>query len=220
MSAVAAFRPRREAAILASIHLWALHRAPRLSALRPFDAGPGDVLVLEGEGLEGPDLRVHFGPRAAWAISLTNGSAVAIVPHDAAGPAVVTVTRQGLRSNGLAWGGPPGDGPAGVVRVDPPDGAVGVLADTPVVARLSHAVDRDSVTPETFMVQVHGAQTPGTLRCSPDGHLLVWSPTTTLDPGVPHDVRIRGLKDLRGREVAPHASSFTPCDLISPDLSP
>jgi hypothetical protein len=220
VSAVVPFRPRREAALLASIHVWALHHAPRLTAVRPFDAGPGDVVVLEGEGLEGADLRVHFGPRAAWAISLTNGTAVAIVPQDAAGPAFVTVTRQGLRSNGLAWGGPPGDGPAGVVRVDPPDGAVGVLADTPVVARLSHAVDPDSVTPASFQVWVHGTPAPGTLRRSPDGHLLVWSPSSALDPGVVHDVRIQGLKDLRGRQIAPHASSFTPCDLISPDLSP
>jgi hypothetical protein len=97
---------------------------------------------------------------------------------------------------------------------------MGVMADTPVVARLSHAVPPDSVTAETFDVQAQGTPVAGTLRCSPDGHLLIWCPASALDPGVTHDVRIHGLRDTRGRELAPHRSSFTPCDLISPDLSP
>jgi hypothetical protein len=220
MTAVLPFRPRPEAALLASIHLWALHHTPRLTGLLPGDAGPGDVVTLQGEGLEGPDLRVHFGAHSAWAISLSNGTAVAMVPQAAAGPAVVTVTRQGLRSNGLAWGGPPGDGPGGVVRVDPPDGAVGVLADTPVVARLSHSANPESITQGAFIVEAAGIAIPGTLRSSPDGFLLIWSPGSPLDPGVVHGVRIAGLRDQRGRELRPHQSSFTPCDLISPDLSP
>jgi hypothetical protein len=214
------FRARPEAALLASIHLWALRQAPRLAALRPHDAGPGDVVFLEGDGLDGADLRVHFGDHAAWAISLSNGSAVAVVPLAASGPAVVTVTRQGLRSNGLAWGGPPGDGPGAVVRVDPPDGAVGVLADSPVVARLSHPVHADRVAAGAFEVWSQGQAVPGTLRCSPAGHLLIWSPASALDPGQTHEVRIHGLQDVRGREVTPHVSTFTPCDLISPELSP
>ena len=209
---------RNERAILAAIHSWAVDRVPRLSRIRPSDAAPGDVVVLEGDGLGGHDVRAHFGPVETWAIPLSSRAAVAIVPAAASGPLPVTVTRQGLRSNTVGWDGPPGDRRAGVVRIDPNDGATGVFRDDPVVVVLSHPADAASVTEEAFQVADDEGGVAGILRVSPEARVLVWTPRAPLRAEAEHVVSIAGLRDLRGREMAPHKSRFRPCRFTARDV--
>lgn len=209
---------RGERALLAAIHCWAVQRVPRLARVRPADAAPGDVVVLEGEGLAGHDVRVHFGPVDTWAIALSPEAVVTVVPPAASGPLPVAVSRQGLRSNTVGWDGPPGDRPARVVRIDPGDGARGVFVDDPVVVTLSHPADVGSATAETFRVSDDCGDVPGDLRASPDARVLVWTGRRPLRGGIEHSVSIAGLRDLRGREMAAHASRFIPCRFSSRDV--
>jgi hypothetical protein len=209
---------RGERALLAAIHCWAVHRVPRLLRVRPVDAAPGDVVLLEGDGLDGHDVRVHFGPVETWAIPLSSHAVVAVVPAAASGPLPVAVSRQGLRSNTAGWDGPPGERPARVVRIDPADGQGGVFIDDPVVATLSHPADLASATPETFRVSDDTGDVSGDLRASPDARVLVWTARRPLRGGVEHAVTIAGLRDLRGREMARHASRFVPCRFSARDV--
>ena len=133
-------------------------------------------------------------------------------------PATAAVSRPGLRSNTVGWDGPPGDRPARVVRIDPADGARGVFLDDPVVATLSHPADVASATPETFRVADDAGDVPGDLRFSPDARVLVWTPRRLLRGGIEHAVTIAGLRDLRGREMASHASRFAPCPFRAQDV--
>jgi hypothetical protein len=111
------------------------------------------------------------------------------------------------------------EGPVWVMKVDPGDGATGVLRDTPVLARLSHPADAASVHTGTFRVEERGgAEVPGVVLLSPDGRLLIWTAVRLLAPGVEHLVTADGLKDHRGRHVAPHRSRFMPCALARDDL--
>ena len=197
-----------ERALLAAIHSWAVDRVPRLARLRPADAAPGDVVVIEGDGLDGHDVRAHFGPVETWAIPVSAHAAVAVVPFAAAGPLPVSVSRQGLRSNTVSWDGPRGDRRAQVLRIDPADGEMGVFRDDPVVATLSHPADLASLAPEVFRVADDEGDVPGIVRPSPDARVLVWTPARPLRPAA-HDLVIEGLRDLRGREMAPHRSRFT-----------
>jgi len=208
---------RGDRALLAAIHCWAVHRVPRLVRVRPADAAPGAVVLLEGEGLDGHDVRVHFGPVETWAIPLSSEAAVAVVPAAASGPLLIALSRQGLRSNTVGWDGPPGDRPARVLRIDPADGATGVFLDDPVVASLSHPADVASATAETFRVADVAGDVPGHLRFSPDARVLVWTPQRPLRPGLEHTVTIAGLLDLRGSEMASHASRFVPCRFTARD---
>jgi hypothetical protein len=111
-------------------------------------------------------------------------------------------------------------GPAFVIRVDPRDGATGVFRDAPVVACLSHAADASSVGPETFRVEERGgAAVPGRLALSPDRAVVFWTAGRLLTPGIEHVVTADGLRDARGRTVAPYSSRFVPCDLVLGDLA-
>lgn len=208
---------RGERAVLAAIHTWAVDRVPRLARLRPADAAPGEVVVIEGDGLDGHDVRAHFGPVETWAIPLSARAAVALVPAAASGPLPVAVSRQGLRSNTVSWDGPPGDGRARVVRIDPGDDAVGVFRDDPVVATLSHPADLASVTPSAFRVTDDAGAVAGVVHPSPDARVLVWTASEALGAGE-HTVVIEGLRDLRGREMAPHRSRFSACRFTSRDV--
>jgi hypothetical protein len=208
---------RGERAILAAIHSWAVDRVPRLARVRPCDAAPGDVVVLEGDGLGGHDVRAHFGPVETWTIALSPHAAVAVVPAAASGPLPVTVTRQGLRSNSVGWDGPPGDRRAGVVRIDPADGAAGVFRDDPVVAVLSHPADAASVTAAAFRVEDEAGAVDGILRLSPDARVVVWTPAAPLRADADHLVSIAGLRDLRGREMTTHRSRFRACRFTARD---
>jgi len=117
-------------------------------------------------------------------------------------------------------GVPPAARPPEVVRIEPPDGARGVLRDCPVVVRLSHPVDPATLQAESFCVATDGNSARGGLRSSPDGRLLVWTPEQPLTPDVPYRVLLSGLRDQRGRILPSFASCFTSCDLASTDLSP
>jgi hypothetical protein len=212
-------RPRGDAVLLAAIHSWSLAQAPRLRMMVPANAAPGEVVVLRGEGLDAHDLQVHFGDAVTWGMPLSSHSALAVVPADASGPAPLSVSRQGLRSNSLSWGGPPGDTPPRVLRIDPSEGAVGVFRDTPVVALLSHCADRHSLDAHVLVVTDESSRVPGRVILSPDGLVLVWQPDRLLKAGVPHEVQCAGLRDLRGREIASLYSRFVPCDLTWTDLA-
>jgi hypothetical protein len=208
---------RSERALLAAIHSWAIDRVPRLARVRPCDAAPGEVVVLEGDGLGGHDVRVQFGPVETWAVPLSPQALVTLVPPAASGPLPVSVTRQGLRSNSVGWDGPPGDRRAGVVRIDPGDGAAGVFRDDPVVALLSHPADAASLTAETFRVEHETGAVEGVLRLSPDARVIVWTAREALRADAEHLVSIAGLRDLRGREMAPHRSRFRACRFTARD---
>jgi hypothetical protein len=204
------------ALLLGAIHTWSVAHAPRLRRVVPAQAAEGDMVVLQGDRLDG-ELVAHFGHRTTWALSLSPTEALALVPAGAgAGP--MAVSRRGLRSNSLAFGGPSDDTPGQFVRVDPADGSSGVFRDTPVVARLSHPGDPTTLSDETFRVMDGSGTVPARLRFSPDRMVVIWQAERLLEPGVQHFVISTGLQDARGRPVLPHMSRFMPCALARKDL--
>jgi hypothetical protein len=113
----------------------------------------------------------------------------------------------------------PPEGPAWVTRIDPGDGATGVFRDARVLACLSHPADAATVHRGSFRVEESGgAEVPGELVLSPDGRLLIWIAARLLMPGVEHLVTADGLRDSRGRQIAPHRSRFVPCALARDDV--
>ena len=123
------------------------------------------------------------------------------------------------------------DGPVRVLRVEPRDGATGVFRDTPIVASvlndpvgqgfvasLSHPLEPSSVTVEAFAVFDEEGLVPGRSALSADGRCVVWRAELLLAPGAAHSVTVTGLRDVRGRTMAPHRSGFVPCDLTFRDL--
>lgn len=110
------------------------------------------------------------------------------------------------------------DDPLRVLYMDPADGATGVFRDALVVASLSHPLEASSVTADRFAVEDEEGCIPGGTTLSPDGRCLVWRAGRLLLPGVAHQVRLDGLKDLRGRTLLPHRSRFVPCDLTYGDV--
>lgn len=113
----------------------------------------------------------------------------------------------------------PAEGAAAwVLRISPEDGAAFVLRDTPVLLRLSHAVDPGSLDAAAVRVVDAAGDVPADLRCSAGGLVVICQPRRLLVPGVEHVVIARGLRDRRGRPVAEHWSRFVPCGLAGPDL--
>ena len=108
--------------------------------------------------------------------------------------------------------------PVRVLRVEPRDGATGVFRDTPIVASLSHPLQPSSVTAEAFAVEDEEGAVPGHPALSADGRCVVWRAERLLVPGAAHRVTVAGLRDVRGRTMAPHRSGFVPCDLTFRDL--
>jgi hypothetical protein len=106
-----------------------------------------------------------------------------------------------------------------VARVDPPDGVAGVLRDSPVLVWLTGPVLPGSVSPATLRVKDSTSDVPGRVQASPDGLLLFWQAERLLTPGAAHFVVVSGLRDARGREIPPHLSRFTPCDLVREDIT-
>lgn len=106
-----------------------------------------------------------------------------------------------------------------VVRVDPADGAAGVFRDAAVVVRLSSPAQPRSVTADALKVVDATGRVPGTLRLSPDRRVVIWRAERLLAPDSVHFVVVSGLRDARGREVAPHLSRFLACRLVSGDLT-
>jgi hypothetical protein len=114
---------------------------------------------------------------------------------------------------------PEEDTPARVVRVEPADGATGVLRDSPVVVRLSHPADPLSVNSATLRVEDPCGPVAARPFVSPDGLVVLCIPDRPLIAGVPHAVVARGLRDRKNREVAPHESRFVPAELCLSELS-
>jgi hypothetical protein len=109
------------------------------------------------------------------------------------------------------------DGPPRVESIDPRDGASGVFCDACVMARLSSPADPETLSAETFVIEDHEGVVPARLRLSADRRVLVWIAARPLAPGVAHVVRLSGLRDSSGQELAPHRSQFVPCELRSTD---
>ena len=113
----------------------------------------------------------------------------------------------GARSTALAGG------PGFVVHVEPGNGATGILRDSPVVTRLSHRVDRQSLSAATFRVEDASGPVPARLATSPDGHVVLWWPERLLAAGAEHRVVAEGLRDAVGRLIPTWESRFV-IDLI------
>jgi hypothetical protein len=96
-----------------------------------------------------------------------------------------------------------------VVRVDPVDGAAGVLGDAAVVLTFSHPVEPESLGSRTLRVRDGASAVDGQLALSPDGCVVIWMPQRSLRPGLEHVLEVSGVRDRRGRDVRPHQSTFT-----------
>jgi hypothetical protein len=117
-----------------------------------------------------------------------------------------------------AGGGSAHHTPSRVERVDPPHGAAGVFRDVSVLICFSHAAEPCSVSPDTLTVCDGSGIVPGRLLLSPDRHLVIWRPERLLTAGDTHLLVISGVRDAAGRDVAPYASTFVPCDLAATEL--
>ena len=108
--------------------------------------------------------------------------------------------------------------PTFVVRVEPEDGAAGVLRDSPVLLRLSRRVDPGSVSVEALEIRDPSGPVPTHVELSPDGFVLILRPRRLFAPDLEHVVLVSGLRDRTGRQVAAHRSRFAPCGLSGADL--
>ena len=106
-----------------------------------------------------------------------------------------------------------------VARVEPEDGASGVFRDAVVLARLSHPLDPASLSGETFQVCGPAGSVPSRLELSSDHRVLIWRAEALLEAGVEHQVVADGLRDHRGRPVAPHRSRFVAGTLAFQDVA-
>jgi hypothetical protein len=125
-----------------------------------------------------------------------------------------------LRVSAAAWRGTGDEFTLRVQHIDPPDRARGVFRDAPVVARLSRPADPLTVSLETFLVMDEHGPVPGGIWTSLDGRVAVWTPARLLAAGMLHCVRLAGVRDRHGRELAVHESAFEPGDLALGDLGP
>ena len=97
-----------------------------------------------------------------------------------------------------------------VERVEPPDGARGVLRGDPVLVRLSAPVDVDRLHEATLEIREAEGPVPSRVQTLDGGRVLVWWPGRLLRPGHEHRLVARGLRDRKGREAPPLSSRFTP----------
>lgn len=118
----------------------------------------------------------------------------------------------------LRNGGHPHGGPALVLRVDPEDGAAGVLRDSPVLLRLSRPVDPGCLSPLALEVRDGRGSVPSRLGLSPDRRVLIWRPARRLAARAEHLVIASGLRDETGGTLAPHFSRFVTGGLGGDDL--
>jgi hypothetical protein len=100
--------------------------------------------------------------------------------------------------------------PFHVERVEPPDGARGVLRGDPVLVRLSEPVDVDRLHEATLEILEAAGPVPSRVQTLDGGRVLVWWPRRLLRPGQEHRLVAQGLRDRRGREAPPVSSRFTP----------
>ena len=108
--------------------------------------------------------------------------------------------------------------PFHIERVDPPDGARGVLRDDPVLVRLSAPLHADGLAAVTLEVRHGDLPVPARLELLDRGRVLVWWPRDPLQGGQEHCLVVRGLRDRLGREAPEVASRFTPGALSGDDI--
>jgi hypothetical protein len=101
-------------------------------------------------------------------------------------------------------------GPFHVERVEPPDGATGVIRDDPVLVRLSAPVDADRLPEATVEVREAEGTVPSRVETADGGRVLVWWPARRLRPLREHRLVAFGLRDRLGREAPALSSRFTP----------
>ena len=108
--------------------------------------------------------------------------------------------------------------PFHVERVEPPDGATGVLRDDPVLVRFSVPVDEDRLAEATVEVREADGAVPSRVQTLDGGRVLVWWPGRRLRPGREHRFVASGLRDRLGREAPRLSSRFTPGALSGDEI--
>jgi hypothetical protein len=111
----------------------------------------------------------------------------------------------------------PGE-PIRILRVEPLDGAVGVLRDAPVLARFDQPIREERLTPDAFRVRDASGEIPARLRLSPDGRVAIWQAERRLRDCCEHEVTISvpGAEPRAG--VAGYRGWFTTGTLAREDL--
>jgi Domain of unknown function (DUF4082)/Bacterial Ig-like domain len=84
--------------------------------------------------------------------------------------------------------------------------AVDVPSDTDVTASFDEPID---LTYTTFTVTNGETPTPGTTTLSPDGHTVIWTPTTPLPPNTRLTATIRASDHLGNQNPTPQTWTFT-----------
>jgi hypothetical protein len=105
-----------------------------------------------------------------------------------------------------------------ILFVDPEDGATGVFRDAPIALRTSVPLDPASVGPGSIRVHDDAGTVPGSARLIADGSLVLWTPERLLRADALHFIVADGLRDRRGRVVAPLWSRFVACAIGREDL--
>src|SRR5207249_5238584 len=120
--------------------------------------------------------------------------------------------------------------PPVVTQVSPPNGAVNVPVNAPVVMRVSEPVNASTVSNSSIQVSTGGQLLAGAVSVSSDRLTLTWAPvsgqppaTTTLPAGATLTVNASGFTDRAGNLVTPFSSTFatsgsTTADTTRPSL--
>jgi hypothetical protein len=109
--------------------------------------------------------------------------------------------------------------PFRVRRVEPPDGAHGVLRDDPVLVLLTGPLDPDRLHEAEVAVWEEGGPVPSRMEPLDGGRVLVLRPRRPLRPGRLHRLRVEGLRDRQGREAPRVDSRFTTGPLAGAELA-
>ncbi len=112
--------------------------------------------------------------------------------------------------------------PFRVLSVEPRDGARGVLRDDPIVVLLSDPADAERLHEATLEVRTGDEAGAVSLRIETlhGGRALVLQPAGPLEPGREHRLRVRGLRDARGREAPAVETGFTTGPLAGAEIWP
>ena len=108
--------------------------------------------------------------------------------------------------------------PFRVLRVEPPDGARGVLRDDPVLLLLTGPLDSDRLHEATVAMWEEEEPVSSHLEALDGGRVLLVRPRHHLRAGRLHRLRIEGLRDRKGREAPPVDSHFTTGPLAGVEL--
>jgi len=93
--------------------------------------------------------------------------------------------------------------PFRVVRVEPPDGARGVLRDDPILLLLSGPVDADRLGEAMVELREAEGALPSRVESLAGGRVLVLRALRRFSAGREHRLRVEGLRDALGHEAPP-----------------